>query len=155
MKAAGIASIMGLAGIFARLLVGFLLDRFPGHFIGMVCQSLPVIGCAILLLDAPSVLSLSVAVAFFGIATGAEVDAALYLATRHFGLKAFAALFGAIITFGAVNAAIGPYVAGWLHDTSGSYDLLLKVIMVVMTVGAIAMGAIGRPKHSWPGGGGH
>ncbi|MET0588763.1 MAG: MFS transporter [Novosphingobium sp.] len=155
MQAAGIASIMGLTGIFSRVLVGFLLDRFPGHIIGMVCQSLPVIGCAILLLDAPSALLLSVAVAFFGIATGAEMDAALYLATRHFGLKAFASLFGAIITFGAVNAAIGPYVAGWLHDRSGSYDPLLVIIMIAMTIGAVAMGAIGRPKHSWPGGGGH
>jgi predicted MFS family arabinose efflux permease len=155
MKAAGIASIMGLTGIVARVLVGFLLDRLPGNIIGMVCQSLPVFGCAILLLDAPGSLLLSLAVAFFGIATGAEMDAALYLATRHFGLKAFASLFGAIITFGAVNAAIGPYVAGLLHDSSGSYDPLLMAIMVVMTVGAIAIGSIGRPKHSWPGGGGH
>lgn len=155
MQAAGIASIMGLAGIIARLLAGFLLDRWPGNIIGMVCQFLPVLGCAILLLDAPSALMLSVAVACFGIATGAEMDAALYLATRHFGLKAFAALFGAIITFGAVNAAIGPYVAGRLHDTAGSYDGLLMVIMVVMTIGAIAIGATGRPRHNWGLGSGH
>lgn len=149
MQAAGIASIMGLAGIAARLLAGLMLDRWPGHIIGMVCQFLPVFGCAILLMDAPSGLLLSVAVASFGIATGAEMDAALYLATRHFGLKAFAALFGAIITFGAVNAAIGPYVAGRLHDSAGSYDSLLMVIMVVMTIGALAIGATGRPRHSW------
>jgi MFS family permease len=154
MEAAGIASIMGLAGIIARLLVGFLLDRWPGNIIGMTCQFLPVLGCAILLLDAPSVLLLSVAVASFGVATGAEVDAALYLATRHFGLKAFASLFGAIITFGAVNAAISPYVAGWLHDTSGTYDLVLMVIMVVMTIGAIAIGATGRPRNDWAQGSG-
>lgn len=155
MEAAGIASIMGMTGIVARLLVGFLLDRWPGNIIGMVCQFLPVLSCAILLLDAPSALMLAVAVAFFGIATGAEVDAALYLATRHFGLKAFAALFGAIITFGAVNASISPYVAGWLHDRSGSYDLLLMVIMVVMTIGALALGATGQPRHNWTQGSGH
>ena len=150
MQAAGIASIMGLTGIFSRVLVGFLLDRFPGHIIGMICQSLPVIGCAILLLDAPSVLLLSVAVAFFGIATGAEMDAALYLATRHFGLKAFASLFGAIITFGAVNAAVGPYVAGWLHDSSGSYDLLLVVILVAMWLGAWVSRAISATGVTLP-----
>lgn len=155
MEAAGIASIMGVAGIIARLLVGFLLDRWAGNIIGMFCQFLPVLGCAILLLDAPSVLLLSVAVASFGIATGAEVDAALYLATRHFGLKAFAALFGAIITFGAVNAAISPYIAGRLHDATGTYDVLLMVIMVVMTIGAIAIGATGRPHNDWGHGSGH
>lgn len=155
MEAAGIASIMGLVGIAARLGVGLLLDRFPGNVIGAASQILPVLGCAIFLMDAPGPLLLSLAVACFGIATGAEIDVALYLATRHFGLKAFAALFGAIITFGAVAAAIGPYVAGWLHDIAGSYDLLLIMIMVVMTIGSLSMAAIGRkpgpyatPGHS-------
>jgi MFS family permease len=149
MQAAGIASVMGLVGIVARLTVGFLLDRFPGGIIGAVTQFLPVIGCAILLTDDPSLLMLTMAMATFGIATGAEIDVALYLATRHFGLRAFAALFGAIITFGAVNAAIGPYVAGWLHDRSGSYDPLLIAVMVVMTIGALTMATMGRSKPDW------
>lgn len=149
MQAARIASVMGLVGIVARLTVGFLLDRFPGGLLGAATQFLPVIGCAILLLDAPSVLLLTLAVACFGIATGAEIDVALYLATRHFGLRSFAALFGAIITFGAINAAIGPYVAGWLHDSTGNYDGLLVTVMVAMTIGALAMATMGRPKHDW------
>lgn len=149
MQAARIASVMGLVGIVARLTVGFLLDRFSGAWIGGLTQFLPVIACAILLLDDPGVPLLTVAVALFGIATGAEIDVALYLATRHFGLRSFAALFGAVITFGAVNAAIGPFVAGWLHDRSGNYDGLLMTVMVAMTIGALAMGTMGRPKHDW------
>lgn len=151
MEAAGIASIMGVVGIIARLSVGFLLDRMPGSLIGAATQLLPVLGCGLLLLDAPSLLALTVAVAAFGAATGAEVDVALYLATRHFGLKAFAALFGAIITFGALNAAIGPIVGGWLHDLSGSYDTMLVAIMIYMTVGAVAMAVIGRPRIAFAG----
>ncbi len=153
MEAAGIASIMGVVGIVARLSVGFLLDKTSSGVIGVVVQLLPVLGCALLLLDAPSTLVLMVAVAAFGAATGAEVDVALYLATRHFGLKAFAALFGAIITFGAINATISPLVAGALHDATGNYDLLLIAIMGVMTVGAIAMAVIGRPPADLRGGG--
>jgi len=149
MQAAGIASTLGIVGIIARLTVGFLLDRFPGGLIGATTQFLPVIGCAILLTDDPGILLLTLAVATFGIATGAEIDVALYLATRHFGLKSFAALFGGVITFGAVNAAIGPYVAGWLHDRSGNYDMLLAMIMVAMTIGAVAMGTMGRPQREW------
>ncbi len=144
MGAAGIASIMGIVGIVARLVVGLLLDRFPGNIIGGVTQFLPVIACGVFLLDDPGVLMLSLAVAAFGIATGAEIDVALYLATRHFGLKSFAALFGAVITFGAINAAIGPYAGGWLHDLTKNYDAMLLVIMLVMTIGSLSMFAIGR-----------
>jgi nitrate/nitrite transporter NarK len=154
MQAAQIFGVMGIVGIVTRISVGFLLDRFPGHLIGMVTQSLPIIGCALLMIDQPSTTMLLIAVTTFGLATGAEIDVALYLATRHFGLKAFAALFGAVITFGALNAAIGPYAAGWLHDLSGNYDTLLGSIMVIMAVGALGMASVGRPKHDW-GGGGH
>lgn len=153
MQAAGIASALGLAGITGRLSVGFLLDRFSAPTIGFFSQMLPVLACAILLMDAPGVAALTLAVVLFGFATGAEVDVALYLATRHFGLKAYAALFGAIITFGAVNAAISPAVAGMIHDGTGSYDGLLMAIMVVMTIGALAVAVIGKPRNDW--GSGH
>lgn len=149
MQAAGIASALGLAGITGRLSVGFLLDRFSAPLIGFVSQMLPVLACAILLMDVSGVAALTLAVVLFGLATGAEVDVALYLATRHFGLKAYAALFGAIITFGAINAAISPAVAGIIHDRTGSYDGLLFAIMAVMTVGAIAVALIGQPRRAW------
>ena len=151
MEAAGIASIMGLVGIVVRLSVGFLLDRLPGNVIGTITLLMPVIGASILLVDAPGALLLSVAVAAFGAAIGAEMDVALYLATRHFGLKAFAALFNAVITCGAMMAAIGPFVGGKLHDMTGNYDALLATIVVVMSVGALSMAAIGKtPREERP-----
>jgi nitrate/nitrite transporter NarK len=149
MEAAGIASIMGLVGIAVRLSVGFLLDRLPGNIIGTITLLMPVIGASILLLDAPSAVLLSVAVAAFGAAIGAEMDVALYLATRHFGLKAFAALFNAVITFGAMMAAIGPFVGGKLHDLTGNYDALLTTIVVIMTIGALSMALIGKTPPDW------
>jgi nitrate/nitrite transporter NarK len=144
MEAAGIASIIGFVGIVVRLSVGFLLDRLPGNVIGTITLLMPVLGAGILLVDAPSAILLSLAVAAFGAAIGAEMDVALYLATRHFGLKAFASLFNAVITFGAMMAAIGPFVGGKLHDLTGNYDALLMTIMVLMTIGALAMALIGR-----------
>jgi nitrate/nitrite transporter NarK len=144
MQAAGIASIMGLVGIFMRLSVGFLLDRLAGNIIGTFTLLMPVIGASILLLDAPNAFLLSIAVAAFGAAIGAEMDVALYLATRHFGLKAFASLFNAVITFGALMAAVGPFVGGKLHDLTGNYDALLGTIVVIMSVGALSMALIGK-----------
>lgn len=144
MEAAGIASVMGLVGIVVRLSAGFLLDRFPGNVIGAITLLMPVVGASILLLDAPGAILLGIAVGAFGAAIGAEMDVALYLATRHFGLKAFASLFNAVITFGAMMAAIGPFVGGKLHDLTGNYDAMLIAIVCIMTVGALAMAGIGK-----------
>ncbi|MDG2004915.1 MAG: MFS transporter [Novosphingobium sp.] len=143
-SAARIAAVMGIVGIIARLSVGFLLDRYPGNIIGGISQILPVIACGLLLADLPGIWPLLAAMVAFGIATGAEMDVTIYMATRHFGLKAFAALFGAVITCGAVAAAIGPVTAGWLHDLMGNYDGLLILVMVVMTIGSLAIGTMRR-----------
>jgi len=144
-SAARIAAVMGIVGIIARLSAGFLLDRYPGNIIGGISQMLPIIGCALLLADLPGIWPLIAAMVAFGIATGAEMDVTIYLATRHFGLKSFAALFGAVITCGAVAAAIGPVTAGWLHDMSGNYDGLLILVIVVMSIGSLSIGSMRRP----------
>lgn len=148
-----IASLMGICGLVARLTVGFLLDRYPGSIIGAVTLMLPVAGAFLFLQDQPSIWMLAMGAGLFGAAIGAEVDVALYLTTRHFGLKSFARLFSAIITFGAINAALGPYIGGRLHDLTGSYDSLLIVVMAVMTVGALAMLTMKNPRHVWRAGG--
>ena len=153
MEAGGIAAVMGFCGLGGRLTVGLLLDRFPGRIIGAITLMLPVLGAAIFLMDQPGAFWLVLGVGLFGAAIGAEVDVALYLATRHFGLKAFGALFSAIITAGAINATAGPFVAGMLHDRTGSYDSVLMVLMVVMALGAIAMYTMKKPTHAWSSGG--
>jgi cyanate permease len=129
--------------------VGFLLDRYPGNIIGGISQILPVFGCALLLSDLPGIWPLIAAMVAFGIATGAEMDVTIYLASRHFGLKAFAALFGAVITCGAVAAAVGPITAGWMHDQSGNYDGLLILVIVVMSIGSLAIGSMRRPPDAY------
>ncbi len=148
--AASLFVALGMVGLFARLSVGWLLDRFPGHLIGMATQMLPVVAAALLMSDNPGTGLLLLVVCLFGFATGAEIDVVLYQATRHFGLKAFGTLFSGIVTFGALFSAIGPYAAGWVHDRTGSYNGLLIMVMVLMTIGALGMASTGRARTDLP-----
>jgi nitrate/nitrite transporter NarK len=145
-QAGSLFAVMGLVGLAARLSVGFLLDRYPGNIIGTFTQLLPVLASAILLFATPTTTVLIAVVAMFGLATGAEIDVVMYQATRHFGLRAFGALFSGIITFGALFAAIGPFTAGRLHDLSGNYNSLLMVVMGLMVLGAMGMFSTGGPR---------
>ena len=148
-QAASLFVVLGIVGLLARLSVGYLLDLFPGHIIGMFTQLLPVIASGLLLTANPGIGVLFIVVGMFGLATGAEIDVVLYQATRHFGLKAFGALFSGIITFGALFASIGPYAAGWLYDRTGSYNSVLMLIMGLMAVGALGMASTGRATRDW------
>jgi cyanate permease len=109
----------------------------------------PLIGCSILLVGSPSNAMLAIAAISFGAAIGAEMDVALYLGTRHFGLKRFAALFGIVIGCAALLSSFSPWLAGKLHDMAGNYDLFLTMIMGVMTLGALAILLIGSKVPDW------
>ncbi len=148
-QAAGVAAIMGLVGIGARIAVGALVDRYSANLIGMITMLMPAAGSVLLLTVEPSVPVLMAAVALFGAAIGAEIDVVSYLATRHFGLKAFASLMGAIIGIGALASTIGPVLVGWLHDVYKSYDPLLMIVTGLMCIGAIAVLTMRKPTGQW------
>lgn len=147
--AAQIASVVGLVGIVARISTGFLLDHLPANALGTFVFLVPVAGCALLLGDAPGTLVLTLAVASFGFTMGAEYDVVFYLVSRHFGLKSFAGIMGAMLTGGASGAAIAPVVTGRMHDVMGNYDGMLIVLMVLMGLSALAVATIGRAKREW------
>lgn len=147
--AAQLAALMGVVGIVARLTAGALLDHFSAKALGVVVFLLPVIGCGLMLGDAPGYLVLALAVASFGITIGAEYDVVFYLVSRHFGLRSFAAMMGGLLTAGALGGAVAPLVAGSLYDRFGGYDELLIILMGLMGVGAVAIATMSRPKQDW------
>ena len=149
MAAATIASIMSVFAIIGRLSAGFMVDRWPAHLVGAAMFFLPVLGCGLLMLGSPSWVVQGLAVVAVGTTIGAEFDVVLYLVSRHFGLKAFGALMGAVLTAGAAGAAIAPVFSGWIHDVTGAYDAMLLILIGLMTINAVSMIQLGPPKQDW------
>lgn len=139
LAAAGIASLVGIFSVIGRLGTGFLLDRFPAHQIGAVAFLLPVFASGLLLLDGSNPFFQSVAAAAFGLTVGSEIDVIAYLAARHFGLKNFGALYGALIMALALGTAFGPLAAGALHDNQKSYDSFLMLAMAMLAASSVVV----------------
>lgn len=151
LAAAGIASLVGLFSLAGRLGTGFLLDRLPAHRVGAVVFLLPIVACALLFFDGANPLSQSAAAAAFGLTLGAEVDVIAYLMSRHFGLKHFGVLFGAITGALALGSAFGPFAAGAAFDRFGSYAEFLVLTMLFMAVSSLALLTVGRGRYGVPG----
>ena len=147
--AARIAAVVGVVGIVSRIAAGHLIDRLPAHLLGAAVFLLPVAGCAALIADAPPTVLLVLAVVSFGVTIGAEFDVTFYLASRHFGLRSYGALIGALLTAGSLGGAVAPVASGWIHDVTHSYDSLLAMLMVLLVIAALALVSLGRPPAAF------
>lgn len=145
LAAAGIAAFVGIFSVIGRLGTGYLLDRFPGHLVGAAAFLIPIVACALLLLDGANPTSQILAAAFLGLTVGSEVDVIAYLAAKHFGLRNFGALYGALSMALGVGIAFGPLAAGAVYDHFGSYAPFLMLTAVLMATSAIAVFSIGPP----------
>jgi predicted MFS family arabinose efflux permease len=146
LKAASIASLVGIFSIVGRLGTGLLLDRFQANWVGAAVFVLPIVACALLFHDGANPVSQSIAAAIFGLTVGAEVDVIAYLVSRHFGLKHFGVFSGAMIGALALGVAFGPLGAGAAFDRYGSYAQFLMLTMAFMAVSSLALASLGQPR---------
>jgi len=145
LAAAGTASLIGIFSIVGRVTTGLLLDRFPGHLVGAAAFLLPIVAALLLLFDAANPLSQAIAAAALGLTVGAEVDVIAFLAAKHFGLKNFGALYGALVMALTLGTAFGPLTAGAVFDHFGSYSPFLTATIALMAASALALLSLGPP----------
>lgn len=141
--AGALAVWIGLFAIVGRLTTGLLLDRFRASLVGAAIFCLPILACLCFLFIGAEAAFLSAAL--IGLTVGAEVDVIVYLATRHFGLKAFGALYGGLLVALSVGTAIGPLVAARIYDDTGNYDLFYWIAIGCMAVSVASLVSMPKP----------
>lgn len=139
-KAAVLLSTIAIAGAVGRIVGGFILDRVPANIFGSVILVLPVGG--ILLLQP----SLSVSVlgsVLIGFAIGVEGDLVPLLSSRYFGLRWFGRVQGVVNAAFVVFQGIGPLIFGIVYDATGSYDVLVPMLIVLLVCGGVLVALLG------------
>lgn len=145
LRAASIASLIGISSIIGRLCTGLLLDRFPGEKVGALVFVLPAVAAGLLLEAGHNPVAQGIAALMIGLALGAEVDVVAYLAVGHFGPKNFGSLFGGLLVALFAGVAFGPLVAAQIFDRSNSYDPFLWSSMVLMAFSCLLLASL--PHH--------
>lgn len=139
LEAAGIASLIGIFSVVGRLGTGYLLDKFPAHLVGAVAFVIPVFAALLLIYDGTNPVNQALAAAIFGLTLGSEVDVIAYLSAKHFGLKNFGALYGAVVMALSLGTAFGPLGAGMIYDAYGSYVPFMVLTAVLMGASAVSL----------------
>jgi len=131
-------SLMSLAGLFAKALVGALGDRLDPRFIWAGFIGIFGIG-ELLLVQADTYFLMVVASSCLGIGFGGGVVCLAAVISNYYGIKPFAVLIGVAL---AINTALGstaPSLAGWLYDAGRGYQGIFYTIACWCFLGAVIM----------------
>lgn len=142
--AASIGSAFAVAITLGRLSAGWLLDRFWAPAVAFLFLLCPIVGVVIMLsLSQPIFIVAVIAVLFFGLAQGAEVDFLAFFVPKYFGLSSYATIFGVLAMLVSIGMAIGGVCFGYVFDLYGSYDHALEGAILAYVFGAICVLAAG------------
>lgn len=143
-------SLIPLTVAIGRVFGGMLIDRLWAPGVAFVMLAAPAFGLFELSLAGVADPTIAlIGVILVGVALGVEYDFMAYMVARYFGMKAYAAIYGALYGFFALGAAIGPIWYATLFERNGSYDQALFLGALMTLVGAAMLPLLGRyPEFS-------
>ncbi|WP_137822504.1 MFS transporter [Pseudomonas sp. D(2018)] len=139
-----IFSGFGIALIFGRMLIGYLLDRLWPPAVAAFSLALPAIGCLIYLGSTIEFGPLLLAAVLVGFGAGAEFDIAAFLVARYFGLREYGRLFGVHQGLNTVASALAPLLFALLLSHTGTYSAMLVYCLACSLVGPLLLLTLGR-----------
>ncbi|MFJ6852649.1 MFS transporter [Streptomyces sp. NPDC091271] len=124
---------LGLALIVARVVTGWLLDRFKASVV-MAFNLTGGLISVLLFAAGPNVVTGLIAAALAGLLIGAEFDVLSYLVPRHFGRMAYGKIYGIAFSAFQIGGAIAASAVSASRESSGSYTPAMLTLAVVCMV---------------------
>ena len=137
-------SVMALAGLGAKAIVGTLGDRIDPRYIWACFVAVFGLG-QLLALQADTSLLLIVSACCLGIGFGGGVVCSAAVLSNYYGMKTFAALIGLTIALNTSFTSIAPSLAGWLYDRGYGYQGIFYAIAVWCILGALCLFSMKPP----------
>jgi MFS family permease len=139
-KAAGVLSTIGGVSMVGRFFSGLTIDRVGSKRVMIFCFFLLIVALLWLLL-AKALWMIYLFAAIYGIAHGGFFTTVSPIVAEFFGIKAHGALFG-IAMFGTFGGALGPFLAGYIFDVTGGYELAIWICILMSALGFVLVSSL-------------
>ncbi len=136
-QAAGAMSVIGLGGFAGNLLAGWLIDRFSATHLARAFVLAPL-GAALLLYAGSGIASALVAAVLLGVFSAGDHSLSVFLARRYFSAEIFGRASATQQIAVACGSGVSPWLAGVIHDRTGSYDMALLMSLVAFALAVVA-----------------
>ena len=132
----------GIALLVGRILSGWFLDRFWGPYVAIGFFVMPMLGLALLMSHAAGAAPFLGAICL-GLGIGAEIDLMAFFASRYFGLKNYAKIYGTMFGLFGLGVGIGPALSGFSFDRFHSYTPIFVVYEIMLFITCVIFVRLG------------
>nr|WP_218680751.1 MFS transporter [Rhodococcus qingshengii] len=147
-RAALLASFVGVGTVVGRPILGWLIDRYYATHVAIPMFVAAALGCVLLLVGGASFAPLTALL--IGIGFGAEIDLMSYLSSKYIHPLNFGALYSYIYSAFMIGSAIGPVVAGYLFDSTDSYRTALVIAAAFLCSGSLTLASLPQYDRAAP-----
>ncbi|MCD6295124.1 MAG: MFS transporter [Deltaproteobacteria bacterium] len=148
LRAAFVLTLIGIGGIFGRILIGKACDKIGSNIMLTSCEIVQAL-LLFSLIQAESLWAFYVIATLFGLTYGGAVPALVMRISEFFGVSSSGAIFGTLIFGATAGAAIGAPFAGYIYDVTGNYAIAFLTGGIVLTVGS-GLSFIAKPPKKNP-----
>jgi sugar phosphate permease len=127
--AAASVTAMTALSLIGRLGLGSAADFLPKQWVMSLALAFVAVSVA-LFATVHHAWQLVYVLPFFGFGFGGLIPVRSTLQAEFFGLRAFGAIQGLILTISTFGGFVGPVLAGWLYDVSDSYRLAFVLLAI-------------------------
>jgi MFS family permease len=145
-NAATVLSVIGVASLIGRIVTGGIADRLKVKVSTILCLGLYT-AALIWLQFADNLWELYLFAIFFGFGYGGISCLQSLIAAELFGVVALGAITAFFSFSYCVGGAIGPVLAGYIFDVSGSYRWAFIFCLVVVIIALFISISLGPPKR--------
>lgn len=141
-KAAMGISLLFTFGLAGKFIIGLMADMMDHKWLFLVNLTVMFVGS--LCLASMSVVLFWPFLILFGLGWGGLYTLLQVLIVDTFGLKASGKILGTITVLDAIGGGLGPFVIGYLFDTTGNYFIPFTVVACLIFVAMICATMVRR-----------
>jgi len=135
-SAAGVIAAVGGASILGRLVMGYTGDRLGSRSALIICF-ISFVAAFIWLQFATELWMLYLFAVVYGFCHGGFIALISPFIASLFGTRAHGVLLGTVLFSGTIGGSIGPLMAGYVFDVTGSYRIAFLVLLGLAITGLI------------------
>ena len=131
-------SIFAIFGMIGKFVMGFIAERISARYTLMI----NLLGQAVfvaMMIWAGSPLIMWISVPLFGYFNGAFGALFQLVVQDAFGIRNYGSIMGIINMSSMISFGIGPLLAGFSYDITGSYEFVFATVAVMFAVGALSL----------------